>query len=244
METDHLTMLRDEGARYLAVVDRGPLDAPVAACPGWDLRALAGHLVWVHRWARAVVEAGAPVERDAVGEAAADDDGLRRDAHDAFDALVATFARLDPSTPTWHVWRAEPVVGTWARRQAHELLVHRVDAELAVGIEPVVAPERAASGIDEYFDLVVPRKVGRDGAVLPEGTLHVHCTDTEGEWLVRTGADGAYELTREHAKGDAAWRGPAADILLALWGRRPAAGVGEVFGDRAFVERWLAVGGT
>ncbi len=35
-----------------------------------------------------------------------------------------------------------------------------------------------------------------------------------------------------HAKGDAAVRGPAADLLLWLWGRRPLDGF-EVFGDRS-----------
>ena len=43
----------------------------------------------------------------------------------------------------------------WPRRQAHEINVHRRDAELAAGLEPAAMdPELASDGIDEYFELV------------------------------------------------------------------------------------------
>ena len=67
----------------------------------------------------------------------------------------------------------------------------------------------------------------------------MHCTDVAGEWLVRDDGDGGYEVTSEHAKGDAAIRGPAQDHLLALWRRAPLDAV-EVIGDRATAERLLA----
>jgi hypothetical protein len=51
------------------------------------------------------------------------------------------------------------------------------------------------------------------------------------------GADGT--VTREHAKGDAALRGPAADLLLALWHRLPLDDL-DVVGDRAVAERFVA----
>ena len=70
-------------------------------------------------------------------------------------------------------------------------------------------------------------------------TAHVHCTDTDGEWLVTFPAAGASELRREHAKGDVAFRGPAEGLLLYLWGRVDAADAGvEVIGDDGVVARW------
>ena len=58
------------------------------------------------------------------------------------------------------------------------------------------------------------------GRRFPEaGSIHLHTTDTPGEWLVRLGPDGIH-LTREHAKGDVAVRGPASDVLLVLMGRK------------------------
>jgi predicted lipid carrier protein YhbT len=78
--------------------------------------------------------------------------------------------------------------------------------------------------------------------------LHIHCTDVAGEWLVVPDGEG-FALTREHAKGDAAIRGAAADVLLALWGRRGvAAALGgaelDVVGDASVAEAWLSIGGV
>ena len=62
-----------------------------------------------------------------------------------------------------------------------------------------------------------------------DGTVHLHCTDVDGEWLVAR-RDGEVTVTAEHAKGDVAARGSASDLLLFLWGRVPADAL-EVFGD-------------
>jgi predicted lipid carrier protein YhbT len=67
-------------------------------------------------------------------------------------------------------------------------------------------------------------------------TLHFHCTDCEGEWLVRLDPD-AFVVTREHAKGDVAARGTASNLLLFLYGRAPVDQL-EVFGDASLLARW------
>ncbi len=64
--------------------------------------------------------------------------------------------------------------------------------------------------------------------------MHLHCTDVEGEWLVS--ADGRVELG--HAKGDAALRGSASDLLLALFKRVPLDSV-EVVGDAAVARQFV-----
>ena len=43
-------------------------------------------------------------------------------------------------------------------------------------------------------------------------------------------------MTREHAKGDAALRGRAEDLLLTLWRRPVPAGAVDVVGDPAAAE--------
>ena len=53
------------------------------------------------------------------------------------------------------------------------------------------------------------------------GSLHLHATDTDGEWYLGLAPD-RLEHRREHAKADAALRGTASDLLLWLVGRRPA----------------------
>ena len=72
----------------------------------------------------------------------------------------------------------------------------------------------------------------------PEGSLHLHRTDGDGEWMVRT-VDGVLQVTREHGKGDVAVRGTASDLNLFMWNRlRPGL---EYFGDTAVVEAWAAI---
>ena len=67
--------------------------------------------------------------------------------------------------------------------------------------------------------MFLPRLADNFDAV-GDGTLHLHCTDVEGEWLVAR-RDGEVTVTREHAKGDVAARGSASDLFLFLWGRVP-----------------------
>jgi uncharacterized protein (TIGR03083 family) len=235
--------------RMAALVRAGPMDAPVAACPGWDLAALAAHVGDVHRW---VIESVTTARRPTVahheppdaGDAAALADWLSAGAGEMIDLL----ATADESAPTWHPFPVERVVGVWPRRQAHENLVHRVDAEVAVGARSPVDPVLASDGVDEYLELVLPRLVAREGVAIPAGSIHLHCTDVPGEWLA-TVVDGKLAVRREHAKGDAAVRGPAEALLLRLWNRRtapdPGAATGDVdiVGDHDVADAWLALSG-
>ena len=244
---DRLALLAGEGERFAAAVERGPLDAPIAACPGWDLRALAAHVGGVHRWAVEAVRAAArpstspaALGTGAPGSAAELAGWIRAGVGD----LCAALAAAGDDAPTWHPFPAPQVTGVWARRQLHETAVHRLDADAATGVAAELDPALAADGIDEYLELTLPRRVARDGVAWPGGSLHVHCTDTAGEWTVRV-AGGDYVFTREHAKGDAALRGPALGLLLRLWGRSfPPADSPEVIGDAAVAGEWLANGGT
>ena len=59
---------------------------------------------------------------------------------------------------------------------------------------------------------------------------------SDGEWLARFEPDRAV-VTHEHAKGDAAARGTASDLLLLMWGRVPVEQL-EVFGDASLFASW------
>jgi hypothetical protein len=66
-------------------------------------------------------------------------------------------------------------------------------------------------------------------------TVHLNCTDTEGEWLLALERD-RVDVRTGHAKGDCAARGSASDLLLFLWGRLPASRL-EVLGDGGLLAR-------
>ena len=70
-------------------------------------------------------------------------------------------------------------------------------------------------------------------AVSIAGTVHLHCTDTDGEWMIRP-AERGIVVTSEHAKGDLAVRGPATALLGAL--RTGVLDGVEVFGDPSLFE--------
>ena len=105
----------------------------------------------------------------------------------------------------------------------------------------------AADGVDEWLHLFVPRFLALRDAPIPEGlvgaTLHLHGTDDDqtepAEWLLRLTADGC-EVERAHAKGDAALRGPASELLLAVWHRTSLAHL-DVVGDADRADAVLAL---
>lgn len=241
----YLDHLLADAERFALVLDAGPLDAPVAACPGWDVARLAEHLGQIHRWARFCAQNGRrPTIEDAEVleslDVAAAADWLRAGAAELADTLRS----IDPEAPTWHPFPVAQVAGFWPRRQAHETAVHRWDVERAVGRPADIDPTLASDGIDEYFEVVIPRLLVREAINLPGGSVHVHCTDVPGEWLV-WGDDDGYQMVRAHQKGDAALRGPAAAVLLRLWGRQSAdAGELNPVGDESVLDAWLNIGGA
>ena len=119
------------------------------------------------------------------------------------------------------------------RRQANELAVHRWDAQ------PRPARPNRSSASSPSTASKSCSTSSRSARGPPTGngeTIHLHCTDGDGEWLIRLGAHGV-SVVNEHAKGDVAARGTASDLLLMMWGRIPVDQV-EVFGDASLLARW------
>lgn len=236
-----------DAQRFAAALRRGPLDAPVAACPGWDLRALAAHVGHIHRWARLCLLTAENPQVAAFVQPGADADGeaLAAWIEQGAARLATDLRRADPTAPTWHPFRVDRVAALWPRRQAHEMSIHRWDAERAIGDPAPIDADLASDGIDEFFEVTHPRSIVREQAPPPSGSLHVHCTDVAGEWLAWYESDqpDSYHFTREHAKGDAALRGPAAQILLALYHREHDADALSPVGDEGVLAAWLGAPG-
>ena len=242
----YIEHLLADADRIADVLDHVPLDTAVPACPGWDISRLAEHIGQIHRWANFCASQS---RRPSDDEAKALESYDATTAADWFRAGAATLAdtlrALDQGAPTWHPFPAEQVAGFWARRIAHETAVHRWDAERAAGRPAVFDAALASDGIDEYFEIVAPRLIAGGRAELPAGSLHVHCTDVPGEWLLASDDEGEYQMIRAHQKGDAALRGPAAPILLKLWGRTSDdADQLSPVGDESVLDAWLAIGGV
>ncbi len=242
----------------LAAAAREGLDAPVPSCPGWSVATLVSHLTaqvyaaWTTRVRlrpRAdVIHGYEDLDLPARYQDwfMADEKDPRAAPPDLVDLFEQTAARLEevlwavaPDEPVHAWWATNKTAGSVQRRMAHETAIHRWDVQLAHGQPTPIEPEIAVDGVDEIFDvfLVANRARGENPAPGSGETYHFHRTDGPGEWLVRFAPDGPV-VTREHAKGDVALRGPASDIDLFLWHRIPA-GALEVCGDASLIPRYF-----
>jgi uncharacterized protein (TIGR03083 family) len=213
------------------------LGAPIPGAPGWDTSDLLRHVGLVHTRSSVILRTGT-TERPTRANGmlpVPPQDGVVDWYRDTLAALVVDLRALDdPDRPVYSFSPRHRRAGFWPRRMGQETTIHRVDAQQAVG-RPVapIAPEVAVDGIDELFSVFVPTYAAEsspgDGR-----TVHLHSTDAEGEWLVRFDP-GEVVVEAGHAKGDAAVRGPAAELLLWLWGRRQIDGL-DVFGDQSAAE--------
>jgi hypothetical protein len=153
---------------------------------------------------------------------------------------------LPPETPLW-MWHSDQSVGYIRRRQAHEALIHRIDAELAAGAERAPMDCRlAADGVDEALRVMrgFPPQYAPDATPLgPSVTVAV--VDGFHTWTVTPvmvkGVEPDGEAWEERCfavkdgpdEGSAAEiTGTAGDLDCWLW-NRPAAGEITRDGDPA-----------
>jgi uncharacterized protein (TIGR03083 family) len=232
---------KEISALAAVVADAPDVAAPVPSCPGWTLTDLVRHTGSVHRWATAIVETEAAArlpfpEVDSPWESAG---GWAQWLLSGAAPLLVALRSAGPLTAVWS-WGPGRTSGWWARRMLHETVIHRADAELAAGAEAFIEPVVAADGIDEFlFNLPSARRPYPHLASLPTGaSLHLHATDTDGEWLIRF-TDSGIAWERGHAKATAAVRGPVTSLLLFTYGRRPASDPRlSAFGDESIPALW------
>jgi uncharacterized protein (TIGR03083 family) len=182
------------------------------------------HARWVDRASEAEILRGGPGD-----EALA---GWFRDGH---AALVRALEAADPGMTCWTFLEAPSPLAFWARRQAHETAIHRVDMQQAAAgaaDEPAFAPQFAADGIDELIMGFLGRNAERGSWDGPPGSLTLHAddgADGSAQWRVLS-EPGRLAVTRENSAADCDITGPAAGLYLLLWNRRDASGL-EVRGD-------------
>lgn len=240
---DYRSIIAEQSARLLEVLEAGPLDAPVPGTPEWSLGDLGVHMADVQRWAAQVITAGSleppgpltdPTDpTDPAGALAA-----------ATETLLAALDQADPDDGCWNFSTGPQRMSFWFRRQALEVVVHRWDAESAVSDAPTpIEPRLGADIVDEFINITLQRVIDREGIDLGAvtGDVHVHCTDTDdidaaGEWTFEVD-NGELVVSDQHRKSAVALRGAAGDLALFLYNRIPIERI-EVFGDRDVLRSW------
>ncbi|WP_052668211.1 maleylpyruvate isomerase N-terminal domain-containing protein [Nitriliruptor alkaliphilus] len=231
-------IVAEESARFLRALRRTDLERVVPSTPGWSAADLAWHLAEVQWfWGAVVADLLDDVEPLVEPERPTSDRELLATVARRSADLVTALERRDGSEACWSWFEGGGHVGWVARRQAHEAIIHRVDAELVAGA-PVsdVAPAVAADGIDELLrDMIATPSWA---SFHPDGTaVRVDATDTGDSWVLGFGRfTGTSPATGERYDQDVARvledaedvvvgttiSGAAWDLDRWLWGRGPA----------------------
>jgi len=235
----YIGALRGEGELLADAAGRAGMGAAVASCPGWSVADLLRHISYVHRWAAGIVAApvthpvGEPSEEEILRQGP-DDESLVGWFREGHAALVRTLEEASPDLDCWAFLSAPSPLAFWARRQAHETAIHRVDAEQAAaaaghgGIDgSQVEPAFAANGVDELIMGFLARNIAAGRWAGLGGSLAIHAEDGPGgqaDWLVADGPGGG-SVGRGAGPSDCRVTGPARDLYLLLWNRRQADGL-------------------
>ncbi|MBD0743801.1 maleylpyruvate isomerase family mycothiol-dependent enzyme [Streptomyces sp. CBMA152] len=238
MDTAELIDILGREGRLLAeaAASAGP-DATVPTCPDWQVRDLVRHTGTVHRWATTYIVECLTEFHPAPEEPDLDGAELLAWFREGHSALVDALAEAPEDLACWHFMPASSPVAFWARRQAHETAIHRVDAESARGGELTLpTPEFAADGIDELLCQFHAREKSRVRTRTPQ-VLRVRPTDTDAVWTVHL-SDGVPRTVRDDdGAADCELSGAAYELYLTLWNRRPLSSV-ALAGDASLAELW------
>ncbi|MFE2727839.1 maleylpyruvate isomerase family mycothiol-dependent enzyme [Kitasatospora sp. NPDC059327] len=250
---DHPAAVAAETARFVAVVRAADPSTKVPTCPDWTMTDLVRHAGSVQRWFTVLLRQRIqepPRGREVDLRLPERPEGYPDWLAEAAAQAGAEFAAADLDAPMW-AWGADQHARFWVRRMLFETLVHRVDAELALGLRPAIDPVLAADGVSEFLAnlpfaaVFAPRTALLRGA---DRSIRFTRTDGKGDWLVRLrpdgfGLDGDGPAPRgaQAPPADATVRGTAADLLLLLYGRLDRADDRfEVLGDQELLAHWVA----
>ena len=259
---DYLDHIRRDSARFREVLAGCDPSTPVPSCPEWTAADLLWHLTEVQHWWRAMM-----VNRPQSAEEMGYTDPVRPEGYDAqlaaYDethaGFIAAIQTADPAEPAYS-WSSDPddhTVGFTYRRQAHEALIHRVDAELTAGALTPLDPALAADGVDEVLDKMYgglppwgafePRSQFIEFRVTDSGTSvwtqlgSFSGTPPKGDPIADE--PDMHVVPDPGVEADAVVTGDAAVLDAWLWHRRDDAGI-TMTGDAAVLDHARAVLGN
>ncbi len=241
----HAATIESEAQLFADAARLSELDAVIPTCPGWEMRDLVRHVAEIHLWAAAQVSNRAT--KMWVGELSELSDYWPELAvfwpsdDELIDWYLETNANLvreltsAPADLECRTFLPAPSpLAMWARRQAHELAIHRFDAEHAGGTRSSFDPAFAADGIDELLVAFAPR--GSSFKIDRPGSIVARASDTGDRWHVTMTPTGVTTV-RGDGPADVTLTGPASDLYLTMWNRSDDSTI-EVAGDRDLLDTW------
>jgi uncharacterized protein (TIGR03083 family) len=237
----YLDQVQEQAAALRAAAVQAGQDAEVPTAPGWNVLRLVRHIARVHNWVVLSIDAASTGKDPVAARPPADWDAALAYWDTQVVAMLTALRERGPDAPA----RTFGAIGTtawWARRQAHETAIHRLDAEHAAHGDAVdhlvFDPEFAADGIDEALSFMATRKPAD-----ASGTVLFHAADAGRAWLVTATAgepprsveidSSTNSSTNTGLDAGASVVGTADAVYRAVW-KRPSHAV--VAGDRALVD--------
>ena len=233
MALDYVMHIRSESARFLEVLRGADPSARVPSCPDWDAEDLLWHLTEVQAFWAQLVELRARARHEVPDVSRPGSPDEIASAFSEWSERLAVALEVTADDVGVWTWTADQSVGFVRRRQAHEALIHRLDAELTTGRVTPLPSDLAADGVREALE-VMYGACPRWGTFTPDGRgLVVSCTDTDDSVEVSlgrfTGTDPSDGTTHDEPdisvrrlthEPDARISGPASDLDSWLWHRR------------------------
>ena len=217
--------IEEDSAQLAGLIGANDLERAVPTCPGWRLEDLIRHLGAVHRWARGYVVEGRetmivePSEREMLAAGPRSSElgtWLLEGASD----LAAALRQAPPDLQCWSFLPAPSPRVFWARRQAHETAIHRVDAELVAGTVRPLPADFAADGINELllgFAHRNRRRLSRE----EETAAVLVASDTGDRWRFAATPQGLEVAAEAELGAPTVVRGTAHQLYLLTWNRLP-----------------------
>ena len=240
MDDERFLECLDADYQRLRAVVADALTAPVPSCPAWTGADLAAHVAEVYLHKAETMRLGnwpspwPPTFDDPLVALA-----------ENYRGLVGEFVARDAGDHSLTWYGPDQTVGFWLRRMAQETVIHRLDAELAAGVQHDPIPtDLAEDGIDEvlvrflaFGSTEYPEDFGEQ---LPECDGRTVRVDTGAAgWQVRLGPT-AIMVERGQSDQEAGVFGEADAVLRWLWRRADDDAV-RLDGDRWVLDKLRAM---
>lgn len=229
---EYLTFLDAESARFVALLAEADPRARVPACPDWDAADLLWHLTevqwfWGSIVGRALSDPGAAEE----------DKPQRPDDYVALlevqrrstGRLLAALSAGDDGDPMWTWLDDDQTRGFSRRRQAHEALIHRLDAEQVVGDVTPLDARLATDGVDEALRIMYGGTPTWGEFCWEAGPVVVAAPDTGARWSAEIGRVVGHRTSGEDVD----------EPSLEVHNGRTADPVAQVSGTAESLDSWL-----
>ncbi|CAN5159575.1 maleylpyruvate isomerase family mycothiol-dependent enzyme [soil metagenome] len=250
----YLEHIRVESARFGEVMAHCDPAAQVPSCQDWTARDLLRHLAGVQHWWWNVMDVRPALPEAYVEPPLPTDYGdllaFFAEWSGRFQELIGT---IDPAEPAYS-WSSKPedhTVGFTYRRQAHEALIHRLDAELTAGTVTDLPADLAADGVAETLDVMLGGLPPWGSWAPSEHWVRLDLIDvdvsvwsqlgvfsgTDPEGVEYAGEEDQHLVSDPGVEPDVVVQGTADDVDAWLWRRRDDSGI-TVTGDLDLYARW------